>query len=103
MEFLFLWLISTNHKNIGTMYLNFRLIRGLTGTRLRIIIRIELSQPGSIILDESIYNIVITSHAIIIIFFMIIPALIGGFGNWLIPIFNKRIDIVYPRLNNLRF
>lgn len=73
------------------------------GTRIRMIIRSELNQPGSFIQNDQMYNRIITSHAIIIIFFIVIPALIGGFGNWLIPLFNNTIDIIFPRLNNLSF
>lgn len=70
---------------------------------MRIIIRFELSQSGSFIHNDLIYNRVITRHAIIIIFFIVIPAIIGGFGNWLIPLYNNVIDIAFPRINNLRF
>lgn len=97
------WLFSTNHKDIGSIYLIFRFFSGLFGTSLRIIIRFELSQPGSFIHNDLIYNSLITSHAIIIIFFIVMPAIIGGFGNWLIPLYNNVIDIAFPRINNLSF
>lgn len=63
------------------MYFLFRLFSGLIGTSIRIIIRLELITPGSLIQNDFIYNSIVTTHAIIIIFFIVIPAIIGGFGN----------------------
>lgn len=97
------WFYSTNHKDIGTMYFFFGFWSAFYGTSLRIVMRLELSQPGSFIFHDHVYNVFVTAHAFIIIFFVVIPVLIGGFGNWLIPVFLGCHDMHFPRMNNLRF
>jgi cytochrome c oxidase subunit 1 len=81
------WFLSSNAKDIGTLYLIFALFSGLLGTAFSILIRLELSGPGvQYIADNQLYNSIITAHAILMIFFMVMPALIGGFGNFLLPL-----------------
>ncbi|MBT5265701.1 MAG: cytochrome c oxidase subunit I [Rhodospirillaceae bacterium] len=98
------WLYSTNHKDIGTMYLILAIIGAFVGGGMSIYMRMELQAPGvQYMPDGQFWNVIVTAHGLIMVFFVVMPALIGGFGNWIVPLMIGAPDMAFPRMNNISF
>jgi len=96
------WLYTTNHKDIGTLYLWFSFAMFLIGGAMAMVIRAELFQPGMQIVEPEFYNQMLTLHGLIMVFGAVMPAFVG-LANWLVPMMVGAPDMALPRMNNLSF
>ena len=103
------WFMSTNHKDIGILYLVTAAFLGLVSVAFTMYMRLELMEPGVqyMLIDGEpnghLWNVLITGHGVLMMFFVVIPALFGGFGNYFMPLMIGAPDMAFPRLNNLSY
>jgi cytochrome c oxidase subunit 1 len=96
------WLFTTNHKDIGTLYLTFSLTMLFIGGAFALVVRMELFEPGRVLISPEFYNQMTTMHGLVMIFGVIMPAM-AGLANWMIPLMIGAPDMALPRLNNWSF
>src|SRR5207302_329704 len=98
------WVYSTNHKDIGTMYLMFAIMAGIAGALLSVMMGAAFMELGTQAFSEPhAFNVFVTGHGLVMVFFTTIPAMIGGFGNWFVPLMIGAPDMAFPRMNSISF